>query len=124
MNYAMASFFSIEDAAAMYASVMGLWERYVAVLPLRYHTVRYENLVEDPAVTTRALFDYLALEWTEDVLRHPERARLRRIDTPSYHQVSRPIYVEARYRWRRYASQLKPVAPVLAPFVERFGYER
>jgi hypothetical protein len=25
-------------------------------------------------------------------------------------------------QWRRYGAQLKPVLPVLAPFVARFGY--
>ena len=45
------------------------------------------------------------------------------IRTPSYAQVTEGIYVRAKGRWEKYREQMKPVLPILAPWVERFGYE-
>jgi uridine kinase len=44
------------------------------------------------------------------------------VATPSDRQVTRKIYRESMGRWRAYGDALAPVQPVLAPFVEAFGY--
>ena len=46
-----------------------------------------------------------------------------RINTASYHQVVQPLYSHAKGRWERYREHMEPVLPMLAPWVERFGYE-
>jgi hypothetical protein len=55
-------------------------------------------------------------------LNFQETARRRRINTPSYHQVVKPIYRSARERWRNYERHLQPILPHLEPFLEYFGY--
>lgn len=50
-------------------------------------------------------------------------ARGRRIDTPSYRQVTEPLHGRAKGRWRRYERQMAPVLPVLRPWIETFGYQ-
>ena len=50
------------------------------------------------------------------------RAQVRNIDTPSSAQVARGLSEAGVAQWRRYARELAPVFPVLAPFVARFGY--
>lgn len=122
-NAGMASFFSLEDAVTTYAKVMGLWQDYARQLPLRYYRVRYEDLVADVAGVARGLLDFLDVEWNEVVLAHAEHARQRSvIKTPSYHQVTQPIYQHAKYRWKRYAKEFEPLLPSLQPFIEYFGY--
>jgi len=122
-NSAMVNFFDIEQTAAFYAKTMTLWRTTARVVPVRFHTVRYEGLVEDIESEARRIFDFLGLEWDVRVLQYADHARARgRIDTPSYHQVVQPIYDHAKYRWRHYAKQLTPVKGVLAPFIEWFGY--
>lgn len=122
INNAMSTFFTLEKTASAYASVMSLWQEYIAVLPLRYHRIRYEDLVADQTGETQRLLEFLELEWDSKVLHHDEHARARNITTPSYHQVTQPIYQDAKYRWRRYEQYMKPVLPILQPYIEYFGY--
>lgn len=122
-NVATLNFFSLEQIATMYSAVMSLWQN-VSVLPLNVHQQRYEDLVDDFEGQSRALLDFLRLEFDPAILRFEEHARRRgHINTPSYDQVSQPLYQDARYRWTRYRSQLDPVMPMLMPFIEDFGYE-
>ena len=122
-NDAMVNFFDLEQTAAFYVKTMRLWQTTQRMVPVRFHTVRYECLVEDLESEVRRVLDFLELEWNPRVLQYADHARGRgRIDTPSYHQVVQPIYDHAKYRWRRYENHLAPVLGVLAPFVESFGY--
>lgn len=123
VNAAMANFFTLEDTANVYAAVMGAWQKYVTLLPLDYHRIRYEDLVEDVEAETRRLMLFLGLPWDDAILQHTEHAKKRgAINTPSYHQVVQPIYQNAKYRWKRYAKEFAGVLPTLQPFIDYFGY--
>jgi hypothetical protein len=37
-------------------------------------------------------------------------------------QIARGLYTDGTAHWRRYRAQLAPVLPILAPWVETFGY--
>ena len=103
---------------------MNLWQEFTQHLPLRYHMIRYEDLVENMEHEARRLLKSLDIEWNDAVLGHVEHAKRRgTISTPSYHQVTQPIYKTAKYRWKRYAKELEPVMETLRPFIKRFGYE-
>jgi len=122
-NEAMANFFTLEDTAGLYDKVFKLWQQYVRVLPHPYHLVRYEDLVDDFETQTRRLLGFIGVPW-DDAVRgyHQHAVENRSINTPSYRQVSEPIYKRARFRWRRYAEQLEPIMSVLEPHIEYFGY--
>lgn len=123
LNEAMSSFFTLESTAQVYRGVMQTWLEAAARLPLNYHRIRYEDLVADLEGETRSLLDFLGVGWDDRVLNHTEHAIKRgTINTPSYHQVTQPIYQHARYRWKRYAKQFEPVMPMLQPFIDYFGY--
>lgn len=122
INPAMANFFTLEDAAHFYNTVMGLWKQTIDILPLNYHTIRYEDLVSDFETETRKVLDFIDVGWDESVLKFNEHALQRRINTPSYHQVTQSIYQHAKYRWKRYEKQVEPIKDVLNPFIEYFGY--
>lgn len=123
INDAMAGFFTLESGAALYGAVMRIWQDAVDLLPLNYHRIRYEDLVADFEKETRDLLDFLGVGWDDSVQGHTEHAIKRgTINTPSYHQVTQPIYQHAKYRWKRYAQQFEPVMPVLQPFIDYFGY--
>jgi len=79
--------------------------------------------VDDFDGQVRALCDFLGVQWKQELRDFDAKALERgRINTPSYEQVSQPIYRQARYRWERYREQLAPYLPTLQPYVERFGY--
>jgi tetratricopeptide (TPR) repeat protein len=123
LNHAMAHFTSLEESAQFYAEVMNLFLHYKKVLPLPMHEYRYERMVEDFEGETRAVLDFLGLEWSGDINRYAEKAREKgRISTPSYSQVVQPIYKTSRGRWQKYRKYMEPVLPILEPYVKEFGY--
>jgi tetratricopeptide (TPR) repeat protein len=124
LNAAMANFHTIEDAAELYHRVMSLWLQWTRLFPLNVHIVKYEDLVADLESEARSLIQFLELDWNNVVLDFQAHARQRgKINTPSYEQVVQPIYQQAKYRWQRYERHLRPVLPVLQPFIEAFGYD-
>ena len=123
LNDAMANFLDLEDAARLYDKVMTLWLQYQSALPLQVHTVCYEILIEDFEETLTPLLDFLGVDWDEGLRDYTETAYRRgKIKTPSYNQVTQPLYTHARGRWQRYRQHLQPVLPLLLPWAERFGY--
>jgi tetratricopeptide (TPR) repeat protein len=123
LNRAMVNFLRLEDAAAMYDAVMRIWLRSVECLPLRYHVIRYERLVADFESEVRQLIEFMGLAWEDDVKNYQATAKRRaHISTPSYNQVSEPIYHRAVDRWRLYEPHIEPIMPALAPWLELFGY--
>jgi len=123
LNNGMANFCTLADTVAMYTRTMDLWQMYRDQLPLNVHTIRYEDVVDDFDGQVQALCGFLGVAWKTNLrafdTRIPEEGRIR---TPSYEQVSQPIYRQARYRWERYRDHLAPFLPALRPYIERFGY--
>lgn len=122
MNASNACFLSLSDTATVYAKVMHLWQRIIDVLPLNYHRIRYEDLVSNFEHETRALLDFIQVSWSDDVLKYAEHSKKSRINTPSYHQVTQPIYQHAKFRWQRYAKHFEPSMPILQPYIDYFDY--
>jgi hypothetical protein len=124
LNDAMSNYLRLEDAALLYWKVMNLWRQYLRLLPVPYHMVKYEDLVDDFEGQTGLLLEFLNVPWDDAVLGYTDHAKtLGRIHTPSYSQVSQPIYRRARYRWVRYAEFFEPVMHLLKPHIEYFGYQ-
>jgi Flp pilus assembly protein TadD len=124
VNDAMANFCTIEDTVGLYARTMDLWQMCREQLPLMVHAIRYEDVVDDFDGQIRALCEFLQVPWEDSLRQFSKRALDRgRINTPSYEQVSKPIYREARYRWERYREHFEPFLPALRPYILQFGYE-
>ena len=124
LNDAMANFLDLQDAATLYDKSMQVWEQYQATLPLQVHTVHYEALIDDLQGTIEPILKFLGLNW-EDRLKDYAATALKRkkINTPSYNQVTQPLYSRARGRWVNYTDNLEPVLPTLLPWAKHFGYE-
>jgi tetratricopeptide (TPR) repeat protein len=123
LNDSMANFLDLDDAAHFYAKAMTLWQQYQAVLPLAVHSVRYEALIETLKETLEPLLDFLDLGWDDRLHDYRQTAyRRQKISTPSYNQVTQPLYTRASGRWERYRAHLQPVLPVLLPWAKTFGY--
>lgn len=123
-NAALANFTTLEGTARLYDEMCRFWGQCRTILPLIVHRVRYERLVEDAEPEMRALLAFLGLPWTDEVLDNQRTAKDRRfINTPSYAQVTEPLYDRSIGRWERYREQMQPVMKTLTPWALRMGYE-
>ncbi|MDY6839505.1 MAG: sulfotransferase [Thermodesulfobacteriota bacterium] len=123
LNRSMYHFLTLETTATFYAAVMGLYIHYREVLPMECLEIHYEDLVFDTVSEIRRILDFLNLSWEEPILNYHAAAKERKICTPSYKQVVKPIYTEAVARWVHYRSWLEPVLPVLKPVLKILGYD-
>jgi tetratricopeptide (TPR) repeat protein len=122
MNSAMFEFLTLDGAARYYDATMQAARIYREKLPLDLHEVRYERLVEDFEGEAKSALGFLGVAWSEDLFKFADRAQGRLIRTPSAPQVRRGLYKDALAQWRNYADALGAVTPVLAPWLELFGY--
>jgi len=111
-----------DTAAACYAACMAMAEVYRAVLPLGLMEARYEALVEDFEGELARLCGFLGLAVAPAMADIGRTARARTVRTPSADQVRAGLNDRGLGRWRAYAGEMAPLIPVLAPWVERFGY--
>lgn len=124
LNWAVASFLSVEDAAVTYDRVMRLWTASRERLALDVHEVRYERLVADPEGVLRDVAEFAGIAFDPAMLDHRAVARGRGlISSPSHAQVTAPLHGRSVGRWRRYREILDPVLPSLEPWCQRFGYD-
>lgn len=121
-NSAMANFFSMESTTRFYHQVMALWLHDREVLPFKWYQYRYEDLVDDFDSTTRGIFRFLELDYPENAANYHSAAINKMISTPSYQDVTTPIYDRSKARWKGYERYLAPYKDQLALFINEFGY--
>ena len=99
LNPAMLHMITLESSARFYDRVMDLWIHYRDTLDLNYFQYRYEDLVGDFERVTRELLQFIDEEWDDQVSEFYRSAQTRRISTPSYQDVTRPLYSRSLQRW-------------------------
>lgn len=114
------AFSDLEETARHYDALKRLIDRCMEMLPVAFHEVRYDRLVAEFEPTVRALAAFIGLEWTDDFARFDRTAKSRGVRTASETQVRKGLY-NGGGQWRRYADELAPILPILAPWVDRFG---
>lgn len=112
----------LEDTAKLYAQVMRFWQQIRGQLTTPWRLLRYEDAVNDFEGTFRPIFDFIGLEWRDDVVNFHRQAAGRYVASPSRNQVAQPLFKSSLERWHRYENELAPVIPILAPLIEDFGY--
>lgn len=123
LNDWMAVFSSLDETARLYRAVFSLWRETRSALGLAVHEVRYEDLTADLEATAGGAVGFLGLDWDPRMAAFHEHARSRKtLATPSFSQVTRPIYRDAVARWRRYGFATDAIATMLAEEIEAFGY--
>jgi tetratricopeptide (TPR) repeat protein len=122
LNQVGAAYLSLGSAAGEYAALMGTWQTIKPCLRNPYLEVRYEDMVEDLESVARKTLDFLGVPWDAKVLGFDEHARQKTVRSPTYADVTQPVYKRAVGRWRNYQKYLEPYLEQLEPFVKAFGY--
>jgi len=123
LNSAMSNFTNIDDTISLYVKLMSSWEKYSTTNNIKFHRIRYEDTIDDFQQETNQLLNFLDLDWEDGVNSHTENARSRGIiDTPSYDQVTVPLYKHAIYRWQKYKSLFETHMNDLEPLIKEYGY--
>ena len=112
-------FTSLQRAARHYNAVMGVISRCIETLPLAVHILQYEELVREFERTTQSLCAFLELPWSSDLREFRITARARTVRTASGPQVRQALF-DGSGQWINFADYLKPVMPLLEPWIEPF----
>jgi len=123
LNPVSSAYLSLEGTVIQYASVIGFWRTILPKLKNAWLEIRYEDVVEDLEIASRRALTFLGVEWNEEVLRFHEHARSQPLRSPSYAEVTKPVFKRAVGRWRNYEKYLEPWAAKLHPFIKAYGYE-
>jgi len=122
LNVANANFISLERIAKHYASLMDVWKAVREWEGFAWMETRYEDTVADLEKEGRRITEFLGFAWDDGQKRFYEHSRKKRLYSPTYHDVTRPISARPVGRWRAYEKHLEPILPVLEPYCRMFGY--
>ncbi|MGA9780227.1 MAG: sulfotransferase, partial [Verrucomicrobiia bacterium] len=117
------TYLSLEETTEGYAHMAEEWKVLSALIKNPWLEVRYEDVVADLESMSRRVLDFLGVSWDASVLRFDEHARSKRVRSPTYADVTQPVYKRALGRWRNYRKYLEPCLHRLEPFVKALGYE-
>lgn len=111
----------LATTADLYDAVMSFWQAARRRLPgMDVHIHRHEAFIADPQGEIANLAERLGLDPAR-IGNPADRAR-RGIASQSARQVAAGVNRGGLARWRRFERDLAPVMPVLAPWIEAFGY--
>ena len=122
-NDAMLNMLTIDDASNLYDQTMQLWKIYEKVLDIKFHKVKYEDVVNNFEPTIKDLITFLELDWTDklkDFYKTAEKKRI--ISTPSYDQVNNPIYNKSIDRWKNYKDKFINTGKIFEKWNKEFNY--
>ena len=114
---------SLAGTAEYYARSMQTWLAMRELTQSPWLEFRYEDVVADLETHARKILEFLGLPWDDRVLKFYEHAREKMVRSPTYRDVTQPVYSRSVGRWRNYAKHLEPILDKLEPFIREFGYE-
>ena len=121
-NQAMINFLNLNDTVKFYDAVFSLFEFYENELNLNYIKIKYENVVNNFEDEIKKLFNYLGLKFDSNIQNFYIKVKERGIiSTPSYNQVSNPIYKSSIGRWKKYEKFIN-IEKKLQKWIKKFDY--
>lgn len=111
-----------QGTADFYALVMNWWETIKKQMNMAFIEFRYEDAIANFDQTYGKVFDFINIPWDPSVTDFHKSAAKKFIVTPSFSQVSQPLYSSSVARWRHYEADFAAINPVLQPFVKLYGY--
>jgi len=123
LNAANVNFLSFERLARHYADLMDIWLAVREWEGFAWIETRYEDVVADMEKEGRRVTAFLGLEWQAEQSRFYEKSARKQLYSPTYQDVTRPVYKRSVARWHAYEEHLASILPALDPYCRKFGYE-
>lgn len=124
LNDAMSNFTRLDTTVELYCLAMDTLIETQTHFDVKICKIKYENVVTNFQPTIYELTQFLNLGWEDSMLDHQRTARDRtRINTPSYSQVTQPLYTASIEKWRNYAKHFEPYKSKIAKYCEKFSYD-
>jgi tetratricopeptide (TPR) repeat protein len=122
-NDAMSNFYNLNDASNFYNIVMSLWTKYLEILDIDMHTIKYEEIVSNFESSISSVINFLNLKWNDNLKEFNKTADKRSmINTPSYNQVNKPLYTNSIERWKNYNYHFNDQISNLEKWITKFKY--
>jgi tetratricopeptide (TPR) repeat protein len=118
-----AAWLTLEGTMEHYAHIMGLWAAWKPCLGDLAIEVRYEDLVDDLEPSARRVLDFLGLPWDQRVMRFHEHASSKIVRSPTFAEVTKPLYRASIGRWKNYQKYFEPHLARLTPLLRTLGYD-
>jgi Tfp pilus assembly protein PilF len=121
LNSANVNFLTLERLAKHYGDLMGIWLGVREWPGFSWIETKYEDVVADLPKEGRRVTEFLGLQWHPDQERYYEK-NAKQLYSPTYQDVTRPVYQRSVARWHAYEKHLAPILPTLEPFCRALGY--
>jgi len=95
-------FLDWQAGVKFYDAVMAYWFYVRESLAMSWVEVRYEDVLNDMEGQFSPIFKMLGLEWASKCENFYKHAQSKEIGTPSFDQVTKPIYMSSVNRWQNY----------------------
>ena len=122
LNNVNANFLSFERLAKHYADLMDVWLQVREWSGLNWLETRYEDTVANLEKEGRRVTRFLGLDWNDNQSRFYNAAKQKQLTSPTYHDVTKPIYSDSVGRWRFYEKHMAAALPALDRFCRILGY--
>jgi tetratricopeptide (TPR) repeat protein len=122
LNAVNVNFLSFERLAKHYSDLMDVWLAVREWEGFSWMETRYEDVVADLRKEGGRVTEFLGLSWVEQQNQFHERSQRKQMYSPTYRDVTRPIYKRSVARWEAYEKYLAPILPKLSPYCAKFGY--
>jgi len=109
---------SWEGTSQYYEKVMDLWMTLKGQLTVDYFELYYEEVVSDFETTFRQLFAFINVEWNPDVEYFYQQTKHKYIATPSFSDVTKPVYQSSKARWKNYSINFESILVHLERFID------
>jgi len=95
-------FLDWKSGARLYASIMEYWFYVRDHLTMSWVEIHYEDVLKDIEGQFSDVFNLLGLEWSSECEKFYQHAKNKELSTPSFDQVTKPIYHSSVGRWQYY----------------------
>ncbi len=124
LNWSSAPALNVVEACRFYADTMRHWLWWRSRLDRPVCELRYEQFIADPHGEAQRVAGFLGIDFDPAMLDERRRAERRAVRTPTYDDITKPLYTRAIGRWENYEKHLRPGLSILQSFVDALGYAK